>query len=267
MGKAIYQLSVIVLVFFALWFGLSQIDYVKKFHLNELSKKTEKKLGDVLMETIGDEDEKIDNDTTQVILNKLKERICISNGIKPNEINIHLVLSNNINAFALPGNNLIIYSNLIQNCDSASELCGVMAHEIGHMQLNHVMKRLAGEIGITLLASVATNGNSQVASRIIRTLSTSAFEREQESEADRFAVMSLQKANIDPRGFSGFMLKLAESNTGIPEQLEWISSHPDSKKRADAILHQYMTRTSGFRSPVSEKEWATLKRITTESSK
>lgn len=266
MGKAIYQLSVIVLVFFALWFGLSQIDYVKKFHLNELSKKTEKKLGDVLMETIDNEYEKIDTDSAQVILNKLKERICNSNGINAHEINIHLVLSNNINAFALPGNNLIIYTNLIENCDSASELCGVMAHEIGHMQLNHVMKRLAGEIGITLLASVATNGNSKVASRIIRTLSTSSFERDQESEADRFAVISLQKANIDPRGFSRFMLKLAESNSGIPEQLEWISSHPESKKRAEAILHQYTTRTSGYSNPLNADDWATLKRLATKSS-
>lgn len=260
MGKALLQLAVIVLVFFALWFGLSRIDYVKKFHLNELSKKTEKKLGDVLMETIDDEDGKIENDSAQVILNKLKERICIANGINKDEINIHLVESSNINAFALPGNNLVIYSNLIVECDSASELCGVMAHEIGHMQLNHVMKRLAGEIGITLLASVATNGNSQVASRIVRTLSTSAFEREQESEADKFAVKCLQKAHIDPRGFSGFMLKLADAHSGIPEQLEWISSHPDSKKRADAILHQYMSPISGYSAPISQEEWEILKR-------
>ncbi len=245
-------------IFFAAWFGLSQVDYVKIFHLSNLSKKTEKKLGEVIMKTIERTHDEIDDDSTKAMLDKITRRICEDNVIDPDDIHVHLVESSDVNAFALPGNHLVIYSGLVKRCDSASELCGVMAHEIGHMQLNHVMKRLAGELGIAMLASVATNGNSQVAEQIIKLLSSSAFERSQESDADRFAVDCLLQARINPRGFANFMLKIAKLHD-LPEEAEWISSHPDSKKRAEAIRAQYSTQHVTYLPVVSDEEWGVLK--------
>jgi beta-barrel assembly-enhancing protease len=258
MGKVILQFIAMAAIFFAAWFGLSRIDYVKIFHLNNLSKKTEKKLVEVIMKTIEKTHDEIDDDSTKALLDRITRRICEDNIIDHENIHVHLVESSDINAFALPGNHLIIYSGLIKRCDSVSELCGVMAHEIGHMQLNHVMKRLAGEMGIAVLASVATNGNSQVAAQIIKLLSSSAFERSQESDADKFAVDCLLQAHIDPRGFANFMMKIARLHD-LPEEMEWISSHPDSKKRAEAIRAQYASSHVTYIPVISDEEWESLK--------
>ncbi len=259
MGKAIFQFLVMALVFFAAWFALSRVDYVKKFHLTGISHKTEKKIGDFIMKTLERTKKEVKNDSAQVILDKIKTRLCIANAIDENDIHVHLLEEGDVNAFALPGNHLVIYTGLIKHADSVSELCGVMAHEIGHMQLNHVMKRLGGELGITVLASIVTNGNSQVAAEAIKILSSSAFERGQETEADKFAVACLIRAHIDPKGMTDFMMKIAKIQSGIPEEMEWISSHPDSKKRAEAIRALYEHETYYSEPVITEEEWAALK--------
>ncbi len=257
MGKVILQFLAIVFAFFAAWFLLSRIDYVKQLHLNGISKRMEKKIGDVIMETLEHTHKKKGkNDPAQATLDKIKDRLCDGDG---NDIQVHLIESSDINAFALPGNHLIVYTGLIKRCDSVQELCGVMAHEIGHMRLRHVMKRLGSELGIAVIASVAS-GNSQVAARIIKMLSSSAFERKQESEADEFAVTCLLEAKINPKGFANFMMKIAKIQSGIPEEMEWISSHPDSKKRAEAIRSLYDSdRIVNGEEVVTEEEWEALK--------
>ncbi len=216
MGKALLQFSILVVVFLGLWLGLSRIDYVKRFHLVGLSKKTEKKIGDLIMDGIKKDDREIETDSAVQALDKIKERLCTDNGIDPDDIHLHLIHSNVVNAFALPGNHIVIYTGLINECDSASELCGVISHEMGHLMLNHVMKRLINEVGIGVLAAIATNGNSAAVAQIIKTLSSTAFERKQESEADAQGVKFLEKARINPRGFSDFMLKMSEILQGPP---------------------------------------------------
>lgn len=260
MGKAILQFLAMALLFFAAWFGLSRIDIVKIFNIDNISKKTEKKIGDLVMETLDKTHHTIDEDSVAIVFDKIKKRMCAVNAIDESEINIHLIESSDVNAFALPGNHLVIYTGLIKRCDSVTELCGVMAHEIGHIKLKHVMKRLAGELGIAVLASVATNGNSQVAGQIIKMLSSSAFERKQESEADAFAVDCLLQARINPRGFSNFMMKIAKMQSGIPEEMEWISSHPDSKKRAETIRSLYKGTTQDYEPVLSDEDWNSLKK-------
>jgi beta-barrel assembly-enhancing protease len=259
MGKLILQFSVLVLIFFAAWFGLSRIDYVKIFRLDNISKKTEKKIGEVIMKTIEKTHETIDDDSSQALIDKIKNRICEGSALNDKDVHVHLIVSSDVNAFALPGNHLIVYTGLIKKCDSVSELCGVMAHEIGHIQLNHVMKRLAGEMGIAVLASVATNGNSQVAAQVIKMLSSTAFERKQESEADAFAVNCLIHAKINPDGFSNFMVKVAKMQSDIPEEMEWISSHPDSKKRAETIRALSKSKVGEYEPALSDDKWADLK--------
>jgi len=258
MVKALLQFLLMAAIFFAAWFGLSKIDYVRLFHLSGINKKTEKKLGDVIMKTIERTQDEVDDEDALKLMDKIKTRVCEANVIDPADIHVHLVESSEVNAFALPGNHLVVYTGLIGRCDSVSELCGVMAHEIGHMQLNHVMKRLAGEVGITLLVSVATNGNSKVIEKIIKLLSSTAFERSQESDADKFAVECLLQARINPKGFADFMLKIAKLHD-MPEEAEWISSHPDSKKRAEAIRQLYATSKVVYEPAITEEEWTTLK--------
>lgn len=259
MEKAFFQFLAIVVIFFSVWFGLSKVDYVRIFHLQNMSKRTEKKIGELVMRTIERTEEVIKNDSAQVVLDRIKKRISSGNANVPPNIQVHLVRKGDVNAFALPGNHLIIYSGLIERCDSAEELCGVMAHEIGHITLDHVIKRLGSELGITVLTTLASNGNAATVARVIKSLSSSAFERGQESEADAFAVNTLQKAGVNPEGFAVFMNKMADIYKDIPKEMEWISSHPDSRNRVVAI-RGLIRNDANYTPVITEEEWQILKR-------
>lgn len=261
MAKAIYQFLIMVILFFAAWFGLSRIDYVKIFHLDTVSTKVEKKIGKMVMKTIRKTNKTIEKESVQAILDKIRDRIEEGNELySGDEIHVHLVVSDDVNAFALPGNHLIVYTGLLRRCDSASELCGVMGHEIGHLRLNHVMKRLAGELGIAVVTSVATNGNTQAATQIVKMLSSSAFQRQQESDADAYSVDCMMRAHINPRGFANFMQKVAKMQEDMPKAMEWISSHPDSKERADAIRDLYSDSDVTYEPVLTQEEWDQLKK-------
>ena len=60
-----------------------------------------------------------------------------------------------------------------------------MAHEIGHIEHGDVMKKLVRDVGLSMLTTIAGgNGDQEIGQDMVRLLSSSAFDREQESEAD-----------------------------------------------------------------------------------
>ena len=80
------------------------------------------------------------------------------------------------NAFALPGGHLVLYTGLINASDNFEEVTGVIGHELAHIELNHVMKRLVREIGLSALISMTTGeSNPQVVLETAKLLSSSAF--------------------------------------------------------------------------------------------
>jgi beta-barrel assembly-enhancing protease len=257
-SKAAGQFLIVAGVFGALWFGLAQIDFVKFFNLRGLSQRTEQKIGDIVVKAVEQEKRPVKDVRTQKILNDIAAKLCASAPVPPGKVTVHLVRSAEVNAFALPGNHLVIYTGLISHCDSVEELCGVMGHEIGHIALSHVAKRLGTEIGASVLASIATGAGAETITSVIHTLSSRAFERGQEADADAFSVKTLKKAQIDPDAFAGFMQKMAEMNGDTPEILEWVSTHPDSKKRVAAIREMSL-QPGRYQKPVDSTNWQILK--------
>lgn len=89
-----------------------------------------------------------------------------------------------MNAFSLPDGHLIVFSGLILNSDSPEELAGVVGHELAHIELNHVMKKLVKEVGLSTLISLITgNSGSDMIKETAKTLSLTAFDRNLEKDA------------------------------------------------------------------------------------
>ena len=168
--------------------------------------------------------------------------ICTANKIDRESIKIHILNKDEINAFALPHGHLIVYTGLIVNSDNQEELTGVICHEIAHIENNHVMKKLVKETGISVLISM-TGGNagSEIVKETAKVLSSSAFDRGLEKEADMKAVDYMLAAKINPEPFANFLFRLSDKEDELSQYVKWISTHPDSKERAEYIV-QY---TSG----------------------
>lgn len=168
---------------------------------------------------------------------------------KPTQsFNFFVVPADVINASAYPGGLIVVYSGLILETDSESELAGVVAHEIAHVSQRHISRMIAKQqkatipimLGMLAAAAAASAGGSGDAPIAIASSMTGLqqqlainFTRYHEYEADRVGINTLYKADFDPQGMAGFFAKLMTKNRVDPRyQLpEYLRTHPLSVNR------------------------------------
>ncbi len=194
-------------------------------------------------------DDKIDS-SIQVIGDRL------SGGLNQSEFDYRFIVidSEMINAFTVPGGNILISTGLIGFCESPEELSAVIAHEMGHVEKRHVVARLIKELGIEIL----TSGDPYVLGEVTGMLTSTRFDRKQEEEADLFACQLLEDANIEPRTLATLFRKL-EEETGneLLEHFEIISTHPNFNSRIREVL-TYMPE-DGFTEEPFALDWEEIK--------
>ncbi|MEJ5963333.1 M48 family metallopeptidase [Pedobacter immunditicola] len=262
MKKTLIQGSIAAALFFATWFVLAQIDWVTYFRIEKVTDKTEAKLGELFWEAFQKSEKENKNPFVVSSVDSIVTKICLANKIDRDLISVHILDKDEINAFALPNGRLVIYSGLIKNADNQEELSGVICHEIAHIQLNHVMKKLVKEIGLSVLISIATgNSGSEIVKETAKMLSSSAFDRSLEKEADIKAVEYLVKARINPEPFADFLYKLSNKEKETTKYLTWISTHPDSKERAEYIIEQSRNKHVKYETILTNDNWDKLKEI------
>jgi len=261
MRKTLIQGVITILLFFGTWFVLKQIDWVKVFNVQKVTNKTEQKLGELLW-AVFSKNEK-ENTSVYVVnsLDSIVTFICKANNIERLSKKVHILDNEDINAFALPNEQLIIFSGLILNSENQEELIGVICHEIAHTELNHVMKKLVKEIGLSVLLSMsAGNAGSEIIKETAKILSSSAYDRTLEKEADIKAVEYMVRAKINPEPFANFLYRQSAVGNNSPTDLTWISTHPDSKERAEYIIvHFKQSKLTDFKPILNKRTWEKLK--------
>jgi predicted Zn-dependent protease len=239
--KIILQGLIIIIAFFGFFYGLSQIDWVTGFHVKQIRSSSENKIGELIWDEISSTEKVNTNDSISKTLDKLLEPIC--------------------NAFALPNNHLVVYTGLITECKNQEALQGVLGHEMAHIANNHVMKKLSKEIGLSVLLSAGTSGKGgALIKEILKSLSSSAYDRTLEKEADMASVDYLLKANINPEPFADFMFELSQQKD-VSDSLYWISSHPESEERAKYILDYLKGKKYKKQTTISKTEWENYKTL------
>jgi len=265
MKKIIIQGLIIIALFLATWFVLIQIDWVTIFKVQKITDKTEEKLGELFWEIFQKTERENKNPFAVSSVDSIVTKICSTNKIDRELIKIHILEKDDINAFALPNGHLIVYSGLILNSDNQEELSGVICHEIAHIQLNHVMKKLVKEVGLSVLISMTTGkGGSETIKETAKMLSSSAFDRSLEKEADIKAVDYLVKAKIDPEPFANFLYKISDKENEATKYLTWISTHPESKERAEYIIEYSKDKKVKYEAILTNDTWDKMKEKLTE---
>jgi len=258
-NKTLIQGLVILVAFFTLWFGLSRLDFVKFFEIKKHTTTAEHKIGDMIWNQIHDTETVITNDSIVKTLDKLILPICKANHIVRDSLKIHIVQKDEVNAFALPNNHLVVYTGLITDCKKQEALQGVLGHEIAHIENNHVMKKLSKEVGLSvLLSATAGDKGGAIVKEIFKTLSSTAYDRSLEKEADMQSVNYLLKANISPEPLADFMYVMAQEQK-TPKALTWISTHPECEERAKYILDYLKGKKYEKKQTLTQKEWEQYK--------
>lgn len=249
----------IVASFFALWFLLSRIDWMEVLDVNQTTEKTEEKIGELYVDLIKENETLVTVDSLLQPIEDIIDQIMEANDIYL-DVKLHVLEKDDINAFALPDDNLILFTGLIEECNSPEELAGVLGHEIAHMTENHVMKKLINEVGLSVIMSMASGGNNTVIQETFKSLTSSSYDRTLETEADLTSVDFLYNADIDHRPFAEFLFRLSLDDDSRLKHLELMSSHPASEERAKSILNHLESDEESFRPLMSEEKWTAFRK-------
>ena len=257
MVRTLIKHSVIsLLCFLAVLLAFAQVDWMQVFGLHHSI--IEEKLGDVYWDLFSHSEEFIEQPEAVAPIDSMLAVLCRANDIDRNRVQLHLVKSEEINAYACPGDHLVVYTSLLEACHRPEELCGVLAHELAHITSGHVMRKLIKEIGLTTLTVlVSGNGGGEAFGEVMRVLSSTAYDRSLEREADNLAITYLLQSGVDPRPLGDFLMRISDDET-LPSFTEWISTHPDSEKRSRWIYQRASEegeRIDSCRSLMTQEEW------------
>lgn len=258
MKKIFFQGIIIVTSFVLVWLAFKQVNWMDIFSVNKVTDNTEEKLGKLFWEIFEKTEKENKDPFVTKSVDSIIHRICDANEIKYEKLKIHVLDKDEVNAFALPDGHLVIYSGLINASLNAEGLSGVIAHEIAHIERKHVMKKLIKEIGLSVLISITTGGGGEAAKEAVRILSSSAFDRSLEKEADITAVDYLQKAKINPEGFANFLYMISENEGNESKYLTWMSTHPDSKERAAYIIEYSKEKKTAYEKVLHDSTWTKM---------
>ncbi len=167
---------------------------------------------------------------------------------QPWDIEVNVVRSNMLNAFAGPAGYVFLFSGLILEFEHESDLAGVLAHELAHVSQRHLADRIqksqivAPAAMIGMLAGAFLGGGQStkaalaIGSQALGTSAMLSFTRENERDADQIGMGYLIKAGFNPwglvRGFKVMRRKQWIMGRDIPS---YLSTHPGLDERIDYI--------------------------------
>jgi predicted Zn-dependent protease len=145
-----------------------------------------------------------------------------------------------VNAFALPGGKIGIYTGILKVAENADQLAAVIGHEIGHVIAEHANARLstqyATQAGLQLIQAIAGNTGGATGQQLMALLGVGAqvgiilpFSRAQESEADLLGVRYMAEAGFYPRQSIQLWQNMMQADGSAPP--EFLSTHPSNQSR------------------------------------
>ncbi|QFT76448.1 M48 family metalloprotease [Erythrobacter sp. THAF29] len=161
---------------------------------------------------------------TEALLNDMLEPLVEASELEPGNVDIVLINDPSINAFVAGGQVVYVHAGLLNAADTANEVQGVIAHELGHITAGHVVRfneRTSQAQGITILslllgvgAALAGAGDAAMgaimAGQRAALGSFLAFNRNQEAATDLAGARYLSGAGISGRGMLTFFDKLRD---------------------------------------------------------
>lgn len=159
---------------------------------------------------------------TEELLHDMVYPIIEASELEPENVEIVLINDPSINAFVAGGQIIYVHAGLLGAADTANEVQGVLAHELGHITAGHVIRfeeRTRQAQGITILslllgvgAALAGAGDAamgaMMAGQQAALGSFLAYNRNQEAATDLAGARYLSGAGISGRGMISFFEKL-----------------------------------------------------------
>jgi predicted Zn-dependent protease len=162
----------------------------------------------------------------------------------PSSWDVAVFESDQVNAFALPGGKIGVYTGLLKVADNEDQLATVIGHEVGHVIARHGNERVSqatvAETGMQIASSIV-GGSSGTSKAIMGALGVGVqygvllpYSRIQESEADKIGLDLMAEAGFDPREAVKLWENMARASGG-KNPPEFLSTHPAETTRINDL--------------------------------
>lgn len=221
---------------------------------------TRKKMGDAVVNHLVEDRLVCNAPAGQAALNALLARL--STGHSQQHFTAVVVDWDVVNAFAAPGEQIVIARGLLQGAESADEVAGVLAHEMGHGLELHPETSFVRAMGLSAGAELVLGGSTGGLAGMGVLVAQLSYNRAAEHEADLRALTLLREARISPKGLASFFDRVKKSEgeelSGSFKVLNIFRSHPLTGERRKLVENAlpYATAPS-----LTSEQWSALKAI------
>lgn len=212
---------------------------------NLFSQQQDVDLGQQAAKQVLEKSQPVENRALQEYVNRVGQRLAQQPEARASGFQFQFTVLNDpqVNAFALPGGPMFIYTGLLKTVDTEGELAGVMAHEMSHVILRHGTHEATKQQFISLPAALA-GGLAGASGGMLGRLAQLGiglgansvllkFSRTAESEADALGTHLMAEAGYDPIDMAHLFQKLESVPGSRTPQL--LSDHPNPGNRISAI--------------------------------
>ncbi|WP_241667310.1 M48 family metalloprotease [Pseudodesulfovibrio senegalensis] len=169
----------------------------------------------------------------------------------PFTIKSAVLANNSLNAFAIPGGYIYVFTGLIASAETESELAGVIAHELGHVSERHMARRLekskfvgiASMVGAVAGIFLGIAGGGDSAGKLGQALVMGSqagaqqamlnYSRSDERDADHVGMNSMVEAGYNPNGMPQMFEIMQKKKwfSGGGDIPSYLSTHPGLAER------------------------------------
>lgn len=204
----------------------------------------EQQLGEIAWEQVKTQETFVEDAELKQQLEAMTSKLLPAASRSGHEFRFHIAANDSLmNAYALPGGNIVVYTGLMKKTKRPEQLAGVLAHEMAHVIRRHSLQNLVSKVGLWVVISTVI-GDAGTLAAILSDSSQlilgQSFSRDVETDADDVAWELLTESGIDPRGLREFFeLLLIEEKAVMGSlmsgPLNWLSTHPSTDERIQRL--------------------------------
>jgi len=236
-------------------------------NVEALSIKQEEDLAKEFLKVVNDNYKLLKDPLILSYIDAVGKRIVSTMPEPPFAFRFYVVEEEVYNAFAGPGGHIFVNSGLLEAMEEESELAGILAHEIAHVQCRHISEKIerAKKIGIAAIAGMVAGiflgaggasaaGNALTIGSVAAVQSAAlAFSREDEIQADQIGMQYLYDAGYEGNGLLVMLRKIRSKQWFGSDQIpNYLSTHPASEDRMvyiDAYIQNHTPKNPASKDP------------------
>ena len=200
------------------------------------------RLGTATIQSIAEDKKRCTEPAGLAALEKLTTRLAAAAG-NGTTFKVTVVDWSLMNAFAAPGNHIVMTKGLIEKAGSPDEVAGVLAHEMGHGIEMHPETGIIRAVGLAAAVELMLGGTGGTLANLGLVLAQLGYTRVAEREADRHALELLKTSGISQQGLLDFFKRVQkmEGDNEVAKAmkgLDMLRTHPPTEERAELIRRQ-----------------------------